>query len=296
MVLSPPHKIYFFSLIMNIRKTVLLLLLLSSTCFAQQVIKRPFFIGHSLVNEVMPKMVFDLAVDAGIYPASTDMLTRFGGQIILGAPLWYNWQHSNNGTFYGQISDARVIIPQGNHNVLVITEGIPIDASFRQYAGEFLNLAQTSNNQSQSYYYETWHWLNQPTDSTDINAVTYFNANYDSWFGLGGQFNLNIPLNNSYDFIDIIQRFRPFFNHIVNQINQDYPQHPKMLIIPVGTAMANLNQQITTGNVPGISNIDALFEADGIHPNDLGNYFIALVQFATIFKQSPQGLTYTTHN
>jgi hypothetical protein len=35
-----------------------------------------------------------------------------------------------------------------------------------------------------------------------------------------------------------------------------------------------------------------LWQADGSHPNEMGTYLAACVFYATIFRQSPAGLTY----
>ena len=41
--------------------------------------------------------------------------------------------------------------------------------------------------------------------------------------------------------------------------------------------------------MPGLADIRELF-ADDIHLNDRGNYFVAMVQYATLYRRSPEGL------
>ena len=62
-----------------------------------------------------------------------------------------------------------------------------------------------------------------------------------------------------------------------------------MKLLPAGQAMARMYDEIEAGHVPGVSDISALFK-DGIHPNDLGYYFVTMVQFAAIYGRSPEGL------
>ena len=55
--------------------------------------------------------------------------------------------------------------------------------------------------------------------------------------------------------------------------------------------MALLHDLIDDGQVPGLDHVFDLF-SDDIHLTDAGNYFIALVMYATIYGVSPEGLTW----
>ncbi len=65
---------------------------------------------------------------------------------------------------------------------------------------------------------------------------------------------------------------------------------PRMAIVPGGQAMARLTDAIRAGSVPGLTSEAELF-SDTIHLRPLGNYFVALVQFAAIHRKSPVGAT-----
>lgn len=251
---------------------ILITLLTNSQIFAQPRDEASiFFVGHSLVNFDMPDMVHGLALDAGL-------INTIDEQIINGSPLRYNWQNSDQ----AQGSDAKVILPQGNFNTFVMTEAIPADIDMVQYGGLFFDLAQTSHASMQTYYYETWHWLTWGIG--DADAIDWFNG-----FEVNPAFHFPTPESN-YSFRSQVDISAPMWIQRVNAMNQAYPQHTPMLIIPAGTALGELYDAIQLGSVPGITQIDEIF-ADNIHMNDIGNYFVALVQYATIYRRSPVGLT-----
>jgi len=54
--------------------------------------------------------------------------------------------------------------------------------------------------------------------------------------------------------------------------------------------MARLYDDIQLGNVPGINNINQFF-GDNIHTNGIGAYAVAMIHYASIFNQSPLGIT-----
>jgi hypothetical protein len=66
-------------------------------------------------------------------------------------------------------------------------------------------------------------------------------------------------------------------------------------LLPGGQAIAALYDNIQSGSVPGYSSI-AQFFTDDIHLNAQGNYFMSLVQYATIYRRTPVGATSTTYD
>lgn len=63
----------------------------------------------------------------------------------------------------------------------------------------------------------------------------------------------------------------------------------ELLLIPVGYVMAELNEMMKAGKVPGYKDIHGVY-ADGIHLNNVGSYITACTFYATIFKEEPSGL------
>lgn len=199
-------------------------------------------------------------------PAMLDDIARSAGvthayaaQIGNGAPLWWIWEHPED----ADGEDADVELPTGRYDVLVMTELIPIAQHVQysdtaDYAGRFYDLAMESNPATQVYFYETWYDVEDPAWRANIDAD------------------------------------REIWLSVVDEVNATRSGRD-MLLVPAGAALGALVDRIAAGEVPGLSSRRDLF-VDPIHLNDIGNYFIALVQFATIYRQSPVGVTATTTN
>lgn len=220
-----------------------------------------FFIGHSLVGSTVPTMVKRLVAGA----------SGTGGtayQVINGAPLRYNWD--NSATAEG--SDAKTVLPQGNYEAVIITEAIPL-VNHTQWndtngnAAKFYNLAVGANSKTRTYLYETWHC---------IASGTAAGCEYDDNDNVAWRTRLNDD--------------RAKWVAIMTAVNQQKKNtDTAMRLIPAGRAMGELADEITAGRVPGITSINQIFK-DTIHPNDIGFYFVSLVQYATIYGRSPVGL------
>lgn len=219
------------------------------------------FIGHSLVAFDMPMMVQSFARSEGIQ-------TTVDTQITNGAPLKYNWENSST----AQGTDARQALRTHGYDAVILTEGIPLRnhlewSDTTTYAKNFQRLALKKNPQTQMFVYETWHSLNSGTGRP---------VEWDD--------EAHIPWRKRLD-LDL-----PKWEAIVAALNEDRPRSsPPVRLIPAGQAFGYLNDEIAKGRVPGIRSIGDFF-ADDIHPNEIGYYFIALVQFATIYGKDPDSL------
>ncbi|TVQ41682.1 MAG: hypothetical protein EA370_01410 [Wenzhouxiangella sp.] len=224
-----------------------------------------FLIGHSLVNHHMPTMLEALAQDAGLSYSG-------GRQIINGANL--QWQWNNSHTAEGM--DARLALPSGDWDVLVMTEAVPLANHLTwsdtfTFAANFHDLALSANAQTRTYVYETWHCIN-----SGLPAGCEWDDNDD------------IPWRDRLD-QDLSQ-----WQGIADHLNAEF-SGPEVSLVPAGQAMALLYDRALAGEVPGIGHAFDLF-SDDIHLTDAGNYFVALVMFATIFQLSPEGLTHQIGN
>lgn len=239
-----------------------------AVCNAQE--SNPFYIGHSLVNHNMPLMVQALADDAG-------QTTNHGKQIINGSPLQYNYNNPDNaeGTPYTSA------FPDGNYNTLVLTEAIPLQNHLTwsgtfEYANSFYNYAKDNNNGApvSLYIYETWHCVNSGIPQLDWPT----GCAYDD------------SANSSTLWQPRLQADFPLWSSIVTDVRNQNPTESEIWMVPAGQAFYDLTTEINAGNLPGISNFTDLF-VDDIHLTNAGNYFVACVMYATIYKQSPVGLT-----
>jgi len=218
-------------------------------------------VGHSLFGSTGPTML-ERALEAGIGDAVVQ------SQIINGAPLRYNWEHSAT----AEGVDARDVLPAGGVTHLILTEAIPLDNHVKWsdtgvYAQAFAGLATAANPGVHLYVQETWHSLKSGTGAE---------IEYDEM--------AHIPWRDRLD------RDLPVWEKIVADIKAGKnADTATVTLIPAGQAMARLYDAIATGEVTQITGIEALF-ADDIHLNDVGHYFVSMVQYGIITGRSPLGL------
>jgi|GEM_PF-163521 len=208
------------------------------------------FIGHSLVGYKMPEMFNSFMNTLGV-DAQADR------QVINGSPLRFNWDNGN----IAEGVNARAVLPSGAYDSVIITEALPLDEHIRWnnsqgYAERYYDLARSANPDTRFYIYETWH--NISGDGAAWRAQ--IDADLPKWEGIADYINSNAP-------------------------NGAIPA----MIVPAGQAMAKLYDAIQAGQVPGVTSIRAVFE-DTIHLNDLGNWFMAALQAATVMGIDPDSL------
>ena len=239
--------------------------------------RNPFYIGHSLVNFNMPAMVHGMALGAG-------KTTYYGSQIANGSPLHINYNNfaTAQGTPYPNA------FPAGNYNSLIITEAVPLQphlswSNTNQFANNFYNYAKTNNNSNpiKFYIYETWHCKNSGIPQPGPNSQ--YGCEWDNTANSSTLWHPRLLL----DF--------PLWSSIVTHVRNQNPTDNQIWMVPVGQALHNLTTQINLGNVPGISSFTQLFE-DDIHLTNAGNYFVACVMYATIYGETPVGLTQNLNN
>tara|TARA_R110002072_G_scaffold253821_2_gene412605 strand:- start:4075 stop:6612 length:2538 start_codon:yes stop_codon:yes gene_type:complete len=218
-------------------------------------------VGHSLFGTDGPDMLQE-ALRAGQGQGTVR------AQIINGARLRYNWEESDK----AEGVDARAVLPDGATSHLILTEAIPL-ANHTQwsdtevYAQAFFGLAVAANPDTKVYLQETWHSLNSGTGVAvehDLQADVPWRARLDQ---------------------DL-----PIWQGIVASVAAgNRTETASIALIPAGQAMARLYDEIAAERVPGVTAIGAFF-SDDIHLSDLGHYFVAMVQYATITGADPLGL------
>lgn len=181
----------------------------------------------------------------------------FESQIGNGGTIQLQWVRPAEGV------NAREVLATGRHDVVITTEAIPLQSNYQwsgtvEFAGNFYDLLQEHRPGARFYLYETWHSRDEPNWRERIDTD------------------------------------RALWETIIDEINAAH-EGPDVLMIPGGTALGRLVDRIEAGNVPGVTSVDALFE-DDIHMSDLGWYFIACVQYETIYRTSPVGRTGATTN
>jgi len=193
--------------------------------------------------------------------------------IINGAPL--KWQCNNPTGAQG--AEYPTEFAKKTHDVFVMTEAVPLKAHLKwsqtfDYASLFHDLAQTNVPNCQTYIYETWHC----TKSGKPEGCEYDENSNEPWRSR-------------------LTTYLPLWESIADEVNKT-TTGPDMLIIPAGQCMAKLHDEVKAGKfLPEYDEIEDFYQ-DDIHLTETGNYFVALVMYASIYKTSPVGLTNETKN
>ena len=227
------------------------------------------FVGHSLVNNRMPAMLRGFIEQTG-------GAGSVHAHIIIGSPLWWSWKNASKAEQGGFGVNAREHLPQGQTDVLVLTEGVPHPTRPEAIEGasNFYNLAIDAKPDTQVYMYETWHDLRSGTAGYDVD--------YDP--------EDHIPWRERLDHASSQWR------EIVDAVNaQRASGAPEMKLVPAGRVMARMHDEIEKGNSPGLDDIRDLFK-DDIHLTDTGNYMIAIVHYMTIFGRIPDDVALQQYN
>ncbi|ATF19428.1 hypothetical protein [Phaeobacter gallaeciensis] len=222
-------------------------------------------VGHSLFGPDNPVMLEQLlAQQPALAAGQTEDTITVEAQIINGAPLSYNWAHADQ----AEGINARNRLADGI-DVLIVTEAIPL-ANHLKWSdtegalAEFYTLAHRANPEVEVYLQETWH---------SLSSGTGVEVPFDAGAAMPWRDRLSTDL--------------PRWQSVVDTVNRKTGGSIKLL--KAGQAMARLDDAIQAGTVPGLTGIEEVF-ADDIHPNDLGFYFLSVLQYAVLTGQSPVGL------
>lgn len=216
-----------------------------------------FHIGHSLVNRDMPAMLAQLAGEGH----------RYESQLGWGATLQSHWGDTPVNGFetenaHPRYRPAREAVASGDYDAIVLTEMVEIRDSLRyfepaRYLAQFTKAARDARPDTRIYLYETWHPLSDPEgwlERIDADLPRYWEAG------------------------------------ILRRALAQLPAGQRIHLIPAGQALAAFVRAVeAAGGVGNVTTRRDLF-ADDIHLNDLGNYFVALVHYAVLYEDNPEGL------
>ena len=218
---------------------------------------RVMFVGHSLINQQIPAMMQEIALSLGW--GSSYMV-----QEIPGSPLGYNWLHCRAGTPETPSIRACDELDTANppFDVLVGTEANnPISGNYDFWETpvaleNFMSLLLSRDSDAQSFIYTSW-------ESLDYHA---------DWLGaIEGELALFETIRDEAAALSIARG-----------------QNGSVHVIPANLALRELIIRIENGDVPGLNTRTDIF-LDQVHANSTGNYYLASVIFASIYKRSPIG-------
>ena len=221
-------------------------------------------IGHSLFGLDNPRMLNQLLEARSEAPVTVQ------AQIINGAPLQYNWDHSDKAE--GINGRDRLSL---STDAVIVTEAIPL-ANHLKWSGtadavtRFYELAHVANPDVQFYLQETWHSLR----SGSGELIEFDDGMATPWR-------------------ERLEQDLPHWQRVVDRVNAR--TGGKVKLLPAGQAMARLDDAIQAGTVPGLTSINDVF-ADDIHPNDIGFYYLALLQYAVLTGDNPLDLPHQMRN
>lgn len=189
-----------------------------------------------------------------------------------GAATEYLWTHPGDG--YGDTHYAEALSVFAPFNHIFTQPFAGMDKSLdneAEYSQKFYDLARQNSPNMQAWLYA--QWPGKP-----------FSDNRSQ--GKGSAAPLNLTPAATWE--QGVTNHLKFIEAVRAKVNQSYSGKP-VLIVPTGSALVNLKTEIDAGRVPGLTNFWADISADGLHLNYKGNYMVALVFYACLFKESPEG-------
>jgi len=223
---------------------------------------RVYFVGNSVTDTVRYDALRQLAESRGhVHP--------WGRQMIPGAPLEWLWTHPADGFTQAPYSYPTNAFPHYDWDHISLQ---PYDrplSSDSNFASAFINISLPRNTNCQFLIYGRWPSQSNFLPDYDGTWLTNYNG------GAGYE-----CVTRDY-FEQLTRALRGLWSSALVQ---------PVRLAPVGEVMYQLNQQMKAGQLPGFTNIVNVY-ADGVHLNDTGAYIVACTYFATLYRETPVGLS-----
>ncbi len=241
-----------------------------------------FYSGHSLTDNPLPDYVESIA-------QSLNTTVGWNQQNVIGSPIrvrtrgndsnassfpGYSTGKNRAGSNLNVVSELRQPQTLGGqrYDTLVLTERHDIVGSLLwentvAYARHFHERLIEGNAQANTYLYHSW--LGVPNKSAPQAWVNYERAIAPAWQCVASR---------------------------INQSLQSEGRSDRVVYLPAGLALASLVEQATTPgrSVAGVTGasaretMDRLF-VDDVHLTSMGAYYMALVNYASVYRRSPVG-------
>ena len=242
---------------------------------------RLFFSGHSLTDNPLPDYVASIA-------QSLSTQVWWNQQMMLGSPIrvrtrgndsnatafpGYSMGKNRSGSGMNVVSELRQpqTISGQRYDTLILTERHDIVNTLMwentvAYARHYHERLIEGNPQANTYLYHSW--LGVPDKNNPTNWIAYERTVAPAWQCIATRINQSIRLAGRSD---------------------------QMVYLPAGLALASLVEQATQGSgVAGVTGatirqtMDRIF-SDDVHLTSLGAYYMALVNYASVYRRSPVG-------
>jgi hypothetical protein len=199
---------------------------------------------------------------------------RYDSQLGWGTTLMAHWGDAKITGFaeenaHPRFRAAHEAVDSGDYDAIVLTEMVEIRSSIRYfdssaYLARWAAKALAARPDVRLYLYETWHPLDDP----------------EGWLE-------RLDLDHE----------RYWLRRVLGPALKALPKTARIHLIPAGPVLAAVVRAVEAqGGVGNLTDRTDLFardeggKLDPIHLNDIGNYLVALVHYATLYHASPDGL------
>lgn len=237
---------------------------------------RAYHIGNSVTDTLRYNGVTKLAqADANTY--------TFGKHISPGVKLSQTWNYqSNTGTMYSANGFGLYRTALKNYTWDAVTLQ-PFDSALLGSSGDlqmvknFINYTTPKSPNSQFYVYQ--RWPRKVKNSSGVLTIDYQKKwvqthNYDT-----------STTSSAY-----ANETRGYFDRLLYRVNLEKPAalKKKVLMVPVGEVMFEVDKRMRAGLIPGYRNISQIY-TDHIHLNHFGSYIVGLTFYSTMYRDNPVG-------
>jgi hypothetical protein len=228
-----------------------------------------YHIGNSLTFGVASNPRFAEVMGTGIRGYAFGMHIRWGSPL---SAIWDDRDHPSVapqpfGPFPHALSAYawQLVTLQPSFSVL---EGPHGDVAMSE---QFLALIRQKSPDAQCYVYETW-----PTIGKDAPAGA-FRAKWDRTYAPGQ----SDGALYSHDYCRLL----------LDRLRADDPHAAKPpLLLPAGSVLAAVDARARADGLPKLPGVETLYNPDGVHLNEAGNYIVLCAWFAVLRGRSPVGL------
>ncbi len=243
---------------------ILVVLLVNLTARTEETL-RIYHVGNSVTDSINYNGFRQLAESRG-------HKYIFGRHMIPGAPLSWIWDHPDSGFREEPFGHYPNALSNYQWDVLTLQ---PFDRQLDGKEGDvlmaknYINLALPKSPNLRIYVYSRWPRRDKD-DSLDFDK---------KW------------LRKYTGGFDGTEETKEYFEKLTLELRKAYPNiQERILMVPVGDVLYELNQRMKAAQVPGYTSINQVY-ADGIHFNNVGSYIVACTFYTTLYKENPKGLT-----
>jgi hypothetical protein len=248
---------------------ILTVLLLNVAAYSNQTL-RVYHVGNSVTDTINYEGLRQLAQSRGHQYV-------FGRHMIPGAPLSWIWEHPEDGFSEEPFGYYPNALPNYQWDVLTLQ---PFDRNLDGNDGDvvmaknYINLALPKSPNLRIYIYSRWPRRDED-GSLDVDSK-WLREYTGGWDGT--------------------QETKDYFERLTLELRKAYPKiQERILMVPVGDVLYELEQRMKAGQVPGYSSITQVY-SDGIHFNEVGSYIVGCTFYATLYKENPKGLAANPYN